>query len=89
MAKTHKDVEFHVDGPNETTDVFDTIDEAAVKAFQRAFSSGKCVIDIVVMSAKGARWLEGEDGVAHYKDDPEASVYRRIVVKVDDQGRVP
>ena len=46
-------------------------------------------IDVLVHSAAGARWYRGSsDGEEEYEEDPEASVFERIEVRADSQGRV-
>lgn len=91
-TKTHKDVEFHVElaGRDNTVKVFKTFDKAASHALMLALTHGIPVyVDAVVWSAAGARWYGGSDAVDQYNEDPEASVFDRMVVRVDMQGRVP
>lgn len=83
--RTHRDVEFHVGA-----DVFRTFGEAAVFAVVMAERFGRAeTIDVVVWSKAGARWLGGDHGAEQYDEDPEASVFERIVVRAVSQGRVP
>lgn len=88
MAKRHKDVEFSVDDASGGERIFKTFDEAAGFAVALAASGRKSSINILVYSRSGAKWLAGDEGVAEYEEDPDASVFRRIVIKADDQGRV-
>ena len=84
LAAEHADVEFAVDG-------FYTHDFVAAmgRAVQRALTHGKPVaLDVVVWSEDGARAYGGEDAVAVYREDPEASVHDRIVVTATSQGRI-
>jgi hypothetical protein len=95
MAKrrraTHKDVDFDVDDAHagSRSKSFKRFDEAAAHAVVIGVSTGKATIDVVVHSEAGARWLGGADGVAQYREDPEASVFERIEIKVKSLGRVP
>lgn len=85
-----KDVEFQVS--NYKGDIIDTcksIEKASVLAIGAAVSSGSAIIDTLVYSEKGARWLGGDDAVEQYKQDPEASVFERIEIKANFVGRVP
>jgi len=67
-----------------------TFGEAATTALANAMSTGRPVnIDVLVHSRTGARWLEGDDGVTKYDEDPDASVFSRIQIKATDLGRVP
>lgn len=89
--KTHKHVEFAVGRENTTEErVFRTFNEAAAHAVARAASDGyRYAIDVLIMSEAGARWYGGDWGVEQYREDPEASVFERLFVKVDYIGRVP
>jgi hypothetical protein len=92
--KTHKDVEFQVapasDHSHRVSKSFKTFTEAASEAVATSVMHGEpVVIDVIVWSPSGARWYGGDDAVALYKDDPETSVFERIVVKADGQGRIP
>lgn len=93
MAKrakeSHQDVEFHVSEQDlSRTEVFKRNDEALLRAFVIALHRGKAVIDIVVWSEAGARWVGGEDGVASYREDPDASVFERYELAVGYRGRI-
>ncbi len=85
MARKHKDVEFQIGQA-----VARTFEEAAALAMSQSLAHGRpVVVDVVVWSKAGARWYGGDDAVAQYKEDPEASVFERIVVQAQSQGRVP
>lgn len=87
--KSHKDVDFHVSDGSGRDLRYDTMEDAAATAIALAVSHGMPVtIDVVVHSASGARWLSGDYGVEVYSEDPEASVFERIVVRADSQGRI-
>jgi hypothetical protein len=89
MARVHKDVEFAVDDFQDNERIFKDFEEAAGFAVTKALSSGRLVeLDVLVHSRAGAKALEGDDGVERYDEDPEASVFERIVVRADSQGRV-
>ena len=88
--QTHKDVEYAVDDANGRQRTFKSSNEAAGFAISLAMSQGKAVhIDVLVHSPAGARWYRGSsDGVTEYEDDPDASVFDRIVVSAESIGRV-
>lgn len=84
-SKKHKDVEFAVGDK-----YVDTFNEAAGLAVVRSAATGTTAfVDVLVSSKAGARWLMGDDGVEQYEEDPEASVFERVAVKAEYQGRVP
>lgn len=98
MAKVgglkHKDVEFHIEPRGSYkhlgTQVFDTWDEACGHAVQLGLmGDADPIIDVVVFSEAGAKWLAGDEGVEQYREDPEASVFERIEIRVASKGRVP
>jgi hypothetical protein len=88
--KTHKDVEFEVENTSgeRRTRIYKTFDEAAGYALSIAISSGEAVLDVLVWTESGARWLGGDDAVEQYREDPDASVFDRYVIKVNAQGRI-
>ena len=84
LATEHADLEFAVDG-------FYTHDFSAAmgRAVQRALAHGQPVaLDVIVWSEDAARAYGGEEAVAVYREDPEASVHDRIVVTAASQGRI-
>ncbi len=84
LAAQHADLEFAVDG-------FYTHDFAAAmgRAVERALFHGRPVaLDVIVWSEDAARAYGGEDAVAAYREDPEASIHDRIVVTAASQGRI-
>lgn len=89
-AKTHKDVEFHVteaDGGGAM--YYKRFDEACSIAVGASASQGRAyVVDVIVYSASGARWWGGAAAVESYREDPDASVFERIKIRADNQGRV-
>lgn len=88
--RRHPGVDFTVDDPNRTEHVFHTFDEAASFAVGLARSNGSRVhLNVIVYSPAGARWWGGDDAVAAWNDDPDASVFERIEVRADSLGRVP
>jgi hypothetical protein len=91
-AKKHKDVEFHLSSARRRGQsyIVDTWDEAAGIAIAVGLSRGiNYVIDVVIWSKAGARWWQGDEGVEWYEEDPEASVFERIVVSAKSEGRIP
>ncbi len=81
--RSHKDVEFHVGDA-----VFKTPEEGFSAAAQHAVSRGSSVLDVVVWSRAGARWLQGDAGVEMYDEDPDASVFERIEFQANVVGMV-
>ena len=88
--QTHKDVEYMVEDASGKARYFKSSNEAAGFAISIAMSHGKPVnIDVLVHSPAGARWYRGSsDGVAEYEEDPDASVFDRIVINAESIGRV-
>jgi hypothetical protein len=87
----HKDVEYAVDDASGRERIFKTASEASAFAISLAMSHGNPVhIDVLVYSVKGAVWYRGPggDGEEEYEEDPEASVFDRIIVKAEAIGRV-
>ena len=87
--KTHKDIEFEV----HFVDSYDTFrtrkrDEAFARAVALACSGRPVTVDVLCYSKAGAKWFHGDEGVEIYNEDPDASVFERIVVTADPQGRV-
>lgn len=89
MARTeHKDIEFHV-GDGSDSLITKNLAEACAAAVGRALARGESNIDVVIGSKAGARAWEGDEGVEKYEEDPEASVFDRLVIKAHSEGRVP
>lgn len=93
-SKRHPGVEFEVEDPSLPDDhrtmFFHTFGEAASNAIVKAYAHGGPVyLDVIVLTEEGAEWVAGDDGVERYKEDPEASVFERIVIHADNQGRIP
>lgn len=90
--KKHKDVEFQISetGRHDLTQLtVDRFDEAVARATIMSMTTGsRMYIDVLVYSEAGARALEGDEGVEQYREDPEASVFKRITIKAEDHGRV-
>jgi hypothetical protein len=89
-GNTHKDVEFAVDDSRGEEHIFKTFEEAIAFAGRMALTSTvRIELDVLVYSREGAMWWGGIDGAQDYDEDPEASVFDRLHVKVTSQGRVP
>ena len=88
--QTHKDVEYMVNDASDRPRYFKSSNEASGFAVSLAMSRGQDVnIDVLVHSPAGARWYRGSsDGVDEYNEDPEASVFDRIVVRAESVGRI-
>ena len=88
--QTHKDVEYAVNDASGKQRIFKSSNEAAGFALSLAMSHGGSVnLDVLVHSPAGARWYRGSsDGVEEYNEDPDASVFDRIIVTAESTGRV-
>jgi len=90
-AATHQDVEYAVDDASGKERIFKTPGEASAFAISLSMSRGGTPIniDVLVWSPAGAKWYRGSsDGVEEYKEDPDAAVFERIVIKAESIGRV-
>lgn len=83
------DLEYHVDVSTGITERYENFDDAAVAAMTVATARGESAIDVVVWTDEGARKYGGDAAVDQYREDPEASVFERLEVRVNNQGRVP
>jgi hypothetical protein len=83
----HRDVEYVV-AVNKTERVLESFDEALSYAFAAGLNGEKVTVDVLVYSPEGARAFGGDDAVADYDTDPDASVFRRFEMAVRDLGRV-
>jgi hypothetical protein len=84
-----KDLEFAVDDASGNERIFKSFDEAAGFAISLACSDGEeHNIDVLCWSKAAARAWGGEDAVESYREDPDASVTQRIVVRAENVGRV-
>jgi hypothetical protein len=90
VRRAHKDVEYHVEASGRATDIFRDFDKAAAHAVTLSLQTGRPVkLDVVVWSRAGAKSIFGDYGAEQYDEDPDASVFQRIIVRTDNQGRVP
>lgn len=87
-GETHQDLEYVVSVAGAER-AYPTLDEALMQAFSVALSEGTTCLDVLVYSQEGAETFGGDDAVEEYQEDPEASVFRRFEIKVNDLGRVP
>lgn len=83
------DLEYHVETQAGELYVYGDIEDAGRAAFLAALVRGEADVDVVVWSEEGARAYGGDDAVEQYREDPEASVFERLEVRVNNQGRVP
>lgn len=89
MAKTHKDLDYAVDDASGKERIFKTFDEAAGFAVAMALSGKDRVnLDVLIWSKWGAKFYGGDDAFERYKEDPEASVFERFEISVNNVGRV-
>jgi hypothetical protein len=87
-GEAHPEVEYVVEAERAER-AYGTFDEALIYAFSVAMSAGKARIDVLVYGEEGADAFGGSEAVEEYREDPEASVFRRFEVEVKDLGRVP
>jgi len=85
----HPDVEFAVDDASGRERIFKTFDEAAGFAVSLAASGRESAIDVLIWSEEGAEAYGGDDAVEQYLEDPDASVFERLEIKVNNAGSVP
>lgn len=89
-GRAHPEVEFAVPDPHGGRDFYThDFDEAVTAATTNAFGVGSSIIDVIIWDESGARWYGGDDAVEQYREDPDASVFERIEIKVNFMGRVP
>lgn len=89
MSRTIKNLEFAVDDPSGNQRIFKTWSEAAGYTVSLAASDGEPHnVDVLAWSRAAARAWAGDDGVASYDDDPEASVFERIEIRAESKGRI-
>lgn len=89
--KSHPQVEFQVTPGTSTGQprTFRTFAEASEHAISSASAYGKAVnLDVLVWTRGGAKFWMGDWGVEVYDEDPDASVFQRIVIRAEDQGRI-
>jgi hypothetical protein len=86
-SEQHPDVEYVVDVAGNQR-VYTTFDEALATAFSMALASGGSNLDVLVYSEEGAEVFGGDSAVEDYREDPEASVFRRFQIRVTDVGRL-
>lgn len=88
VPKKHKDVNFEVSASGRERRSFYTFDEAAAWALDTAIATGSSTLDVIVWSKSGAKWIGGSDAVEQYQEDPDASVFERYKITVNNQGRI-
>lgn len=90
---THADIEFAVDDTRSDPvfkTYFKTFAQALHFAADLALSTGESVaLDVLIHSRAAAEAWGGSEAAEQYDDDPEASVFERLMIKVTSQGRVP
>ena len=86
------DLEYHVNLEGSKSRIFNSFNDAAGFVLARAGSTGAAdaTIDVICWSKAGARAYGGDDAVARYKEDPDASVFERleVSVKINNAGRI-
>lgn len=90
MATRHKDVEFVVSASGARDRHFPTFAQASEQAINLVLGGRDVTFDILVYSEAGAKFVGGDDAVKQYREDPDASVFERYVIRgANAQGRVP
>lgn len=87
-SRTHKDVEYSVEDGGGKERIFKTFNEAAAFALGMAVSRGNADLDVLIYSKAGAKFYGGDDAVEQYQEDPDASIFERFEIKVNNTGRV-
>lgn len=82
-------LEFAVDDASGKQRIFPTFDKAAGFAVAIAASLGTAVhVDVLAYSEADARHWSGDEGVAEYRADPDASVFDRVAIRAESLGRI-
>lgn len=88
-SKKHKDVEFQVEGHGgRDFGYYKTFADAAVAVLNAGMATGYARLSVLVSSRAGARWVGGDDAVASYNEDPDASAHASYEFRVNAQGRI-
>jgi len=86
-SEIHADLEYVV-AAHGIERAYPSFDEALSYAFSVSLSAGKTHIDVIAYSEEGAEAFGGDAAVDEYREDPEASIFRRFEIQVRDMGRV-
>lgn len=83
-------LEFAVDDRDGKEHIYTKFSEALHAACKQSLArGGEAVnVDVLAWSEADARRWAGDDGVESYREDPDASVFDRIVVKAESRGRI-
>ena len=87
-GEAHPEVEYVVEA-DRAERAYPTFDEALIYAFSVAISAGQARIDVLVYGQEGTDAFGGHEAVADYRENPDASVFRRFELEVRDLGQVP
>jgi hypothetical protein len=88
-GRTHPAIEYVVEDSSGHERSFSDPQAAQVFAVTMAMSYGKSNLDVLIFSPEGAYAYGGDDAVARYEEDPEASVFDRFEIRVNHIGSVP
>ena len=89
MSAKHKDLEYQLEDAGGATRTFKSFEDACALAVSVAASDGRPVnLDVLCWSRAAARVYGGDAGAEIYDEDPEASVFDRIVIRAESQGRI-
>lgn len=68
---------------------FDSFERACCHAVFLAATTGTAVnLDVLAHNELDAASWSGEDGVAQYREDPDCSVFDRVVIRAESLGRI-
>ena len=102
-ARKHKEVEFMIEDFGSGNQkhsgwyvahgnaYFETSANAVEHAVAKSISRGgeQVTVDVLISSRAGAGWYGGDWAQEQYDEDPDASVFDRIVIGAQSQGRIP
>jgi hypothetical protein len=87
--KTHPHLEFAVNDCGGKERIFKRFDEACGFAVSVAASGKPDVsVDVLCWTEGAARFWGGDAAVEAYREDPDASVTERIIIRAESIGRV-
>jgi hypothetical protein len=69
--------------------VFDDVGKASAHAIAKAIADKPVYLDVIVYSEEDAKAYGGDEAAERYREDPDASVFDRIIIKAESLGMVP
>ncbi len=77
-------VEYHINGR-----IFEDWETAAIYSMTLAIGGSPIQIDIVIYHEQAALKFGGTYAAERYLEDPDASVFERLTLTINNEGRVP